>query len=258
MKGFHDCNFLQSSEGNIDQAHLSFLHRIETSTVESAFVRSDASPVLDPVETTFGMRIYNVRKAGDGRQFVKVSNFVMPNFAAVPGGAAGDGYQVNWHVPIDDTHHWKYVLAFRRKTPPSPGYIQANLAEVTPDYHYIRNRANRYLQDREEMKNGWYAGLGDGFQAHDAFATEGGGPIQDRTQEHLGYTDRVILMSRRLLLDAVKAVQAGRDPKHVIRAPADNAPPDIVVRADVIPADVPWHEYWKATTDTREVAGMKA
>ena len=23
---------------------------------------------------------------------------------------AGDGYDVNWHVPIDDTNHWKLLL----------------------------------------------------------------------------------------------------------------------------------------------------
>ena len=38
------------------------------------------------------------------------------------------------------------------------------------------------------------------------------GPIVDRSKEHLGPADRAIIATRRLLLDAVKRVQAGGDP----------------------------------------------
>ncbi|HEY3115897.1 MAG TPA: hypothetical protein VGK54_04075, partial [Chloroflexota bacterium] len=290
-KAFHDCNFLQSNEGNIDQAHVSFLHRFfGRADQESSYIESDTSPALEPIETDFGLRIYNIRKAEPGRQYVKISNFILPNFAAVPGGSRGDGYTVNWHVPIDDTHHWKYVVTFRRNVALNVEQIRRNrseliersgfgrqygdraevrplnersdersgfgrqwrqygdVAEVRPlndGYHLVRSKANRYLQDREEMKTRTFLGLGSGFQAHDALATEGAGPIQDRTQEHLGYTDRVIVAHRQLLQRAMKDVEEGRDPPHVIRDPAANEPPEIVVRTDVIPTDVPWLDYWR-------------
>ena len=38
------------------------------------------------------------------------------------------------------------------------------------------------------------------------------GIIVDRGYERLGTTDRAIIMARRMLLQAVKAVQAGEDP----------------------------------------------
>jgi hypothetical protein len=38
------------------------------------------------------------------------------------------------------------------------------------------------------------------------------GPIVDRSKEHLGPADRAIIATRRLLLNAVKTVQAGGDP----------------------------------------------
>jgi hypothetical protein len=38
------------------------------------------------------------------------------------------------------------------------------------------------------------------------------GPIVDRTQEHLGATDRAVVTARQLLLNAAKAVAAGDDP----------------------------------------------
>ncbi len=256
-KAFHDCNFLQSNEGNIDQAHVSFLHRFfgrtddggqgprPDSDLESRYIAEDTSPALEPVETDYGLRIYNIRKAAPGRQYVKISNFILPNFAAVPGGGRGDGYTVNWHVPIDDTHHWKYVVTFRRNVALDAEQIHRNGSELTNGYRLVRSQANRYLQDREEMKTKTFLGLGYGFQAHDALATEGAGPIQDRTQEHLGYTDRVIVAARKLLQRAMKDVEEGRDPPHVIRDPAANEPPEIVVRTDVIPTDVPWLNYWR-------------
>ena len=41
----------------------------------------------------------------------------------------------------------------------------------------------------------------------DGCATESMGPIYDRTQEHLGYSDKTIIALRRVLLQAVKSVR---------------------------------------------------
>ena len=50
-----------------------------------------------------------------------------------------------------------------------------------------------------------------------AARTEGAGLIQDRTQEHLGYTDRGIVAMRKMILQAISDVQTGKDPPGVIR-----------------------------------------
>ena len=84
-------------------------------------------------------------------------------------------------------------------------------ANMTADYRLLHNRANRYLQDREEMKTRSFIGMGSFFPGHDAFATESEGPIQDRTTERLGHTDKAIIQARRMLLSAIRDVQAGRD-----------------------------------------------
>ena len=49
------------------------------------------------------------------------------------------------------------------------------------------------MQDRDEMLGGSYSGMGRSFQDHDRFAAECQGPIYDRTQEHLGTTDRPVI-----------------------------------------------------------------
>ena len=80
---------------------------------------------------------------------------------------------------------------------------------MQPDYTNERNLRNRYLQDREEMRTRSFLGMGPSFPVHDMWATEGEGAIQDRTTEHLGYTDKAVALSRRLLLKAA-AAGAGR------------------------------------------------
>ena len=48
-----------------------------------------------------------------------------------------------------------------------------------------------------------FTGMGFNFQAHDAFATESQGAIQDRTEEHLVSSDKAIVAARKLLLKAM-------------------------------------------------------
>ncbi|MBM2812103.1 MAG: phthalate 4,5-dioxygenase [Chloroflexi bacterium] len=245
-KVFQDCNFLQSNEGNLDPTHLSFLHLMADDDPEAAqtLCKEDRHPTIETEDTDFGVRIYCIRRVHGDRNYVRVTNFVLPNFAAVSGTPGG--YAVNWHVPIDDEHHWRFGIRFNRARPMPPGTIQSDRdGGVGADHRLGRSRANRYLQDRETMQTWSFTGLGRNFVTHDAWATEGAGPIQDRTQEHLGSADRGIVAGRSQLLQALKDVREGRDPKGVWRdrsAPS----PQMVVRSDtLLPASVDWRNYWE-------------
>ncbi|HLQ32007.1 MAG TPA: Rieske 2Fe-2S domain-containing protein [Chloroflexota bacterium] len=261
VKLYQECNYLQAHEGNMDQVHLSFLHRLSLQEfsnslmAESAkgtersalsLLAEDVAPCIETETTDFGMRELVMRKAPEG-YYLKVENAVLPAFAAVPGGTQGkDGYLVNWHVPIDDTCHWKYMITFRRSGPLNKEallQVLAGDAGVTPDGRLGRNKANRYLQTRDDMRQRTFAGLGNGFAVHDAWATETAGVIQDRTQEHLGYGDKSITMLRRVMFDAIAKMQRGEDPPHVIRDPKDNSFPQLVVVADVLPNAKNWKEF---------------
>ena len=77
-----------------------------------------------------------------------------------------------------------------------------------------------------------------GFQAQDGMANETPGPIVDRSKEHLGVGDRVIIKSRQMLLAAVEDVRAGRDPRSVELRPAEDGLVHIVER-DGTGEDVP-------------------
>jgi 5,5'-dehydrodivanillate O-demethylase len=53
-------------------------------------------------------------------------------------------------------------------------------------------------------------------------AQESQGPIYDRSNEHLAYTDRGVILLRRLYKDSIEAVRNGGDPIGVVRDPAKN------------------------------------
>jgi phthalate 4,5-dioxygenase len=254
-KIFHECNYLQANEGNIDPVHLSFLHRFLENREERHrgvrgaeeshynLVARNIAPILDVELTDFGVRIYTVRLLEGDKAYLRVSYFILPNLSAFPGQTGGDGYSVNWHVPIDDNHHWKYTFVYSAGAPLDKKLVNRERSELTPDYRLVRNEANRFMQDRESMKSKTYAGMGSGFQAHDAFATASQGVIQDRTEEHLVSSDKAIVAARKLLEKAIRDVQEGREPPHVIREPSQNRVPHLLVISDMIPSGGDWKEY---------------
>jgi phthalate 4,5-dioxygenase len=242
-KIFSECNYLQGNEGNQDPVHLSFLHTINTAAARESNQLQGRAPRIECEVTDWGVRIYAIRPEGDNARFVRISNAVLPNLTCFAGGPA-DGHSVNWHVPIDDTHHWKYTFIFRRGGHLDQEATRSSRSEVDASYHPLRNKRNRYLQDREEQRTLTYAGMATAFQIHDFCVTESA-PIQNRTAEHLGSTDVAIMATRRLLLKAIRDVQQGLDPPNVVRRPEDNHFPDLVTLGRVVPNAVDHHTFWK-------------
>jgi phthalate 4,5-dioxygenase len=229
------CNYLQGNEGNIDPVHLSFLHQYlseakpplqrivpGSENTDNTLLKKDIAPDIEIEVTDFGLRIYSVRDSEAGKRYLRVTNFVMPNLSAFGGSTVGEGYSVHWHVPVDDFSHWKYIFMFSRERALAQELIDKNRAEMTPGYELARSGENRYQQDRESMRAKSFTGMGFNFQAHDAFATESQGAIQDRTQEHLVSSDKAIVAARKLLLKAMTDAGEGRDPQHVLRDSASN------------------------------------
>jgi phthalate 4,5-dioxygenase oxygenase subunit len=259
-KFFHECNFFQANEGNLDPSHVSYLHRqanvpdnLKRTVTGSdgklplALYDADMAPRIDAEETDYGVRIFSLRDV-DGRTFFRVTNYVFPNKATIPGPMSGDGYNLYWHVPIDDTHHWRYDFVFRRSAPMEQRDIERDreiLDELGPDYRPKRNKSNRYLQDREAMKTWSFSGMGRIFNVHDVAIVEGCGEIVDRSKEFLGPSDKGIIVARRQLLRAIRDVDAGREGPHVIREGSANRFPQLTVESEVLLPGADWQEHWK-------------
>ena len=239
------CNYLQGLEGDIDPFHLNFLHRAMTSeNARNAPGSSDTyydfytrgTPRLELERTHYGLRIFTMREL-DERAYLRVTNFMMPNVAIVAGPTGDDGYTLLWHVPVTDDVHIKYMLNYRRSGPiPREGLKKAYDMHIIPgtDLQPYRTRENRWLQDREEMKDRWYAGMGPSFSVHDNFITESMGPIYDRSKERLGYSDMAVVAARRLILAGIADMDAGKEPLGRHHDATSAALKELVVRSYLV------------------------
>jgi phthalate 4,5-dioxygenase len=252
-KELKECNYLQGNEGNIDPQHLGVLHWTASAGTKAVATLHANGPkmVLETEETDIGVRLFSRVPVDPETDYVKITNFIFPNLAAFESSSVGeiDGYGVNWHVPIDDTHHWGYTIFFDRKT--SINEIWTRQRGTQPaNYQRVRTKANRYLQDREEMRSESFAGLGTAFSDQDACVIEGQ-PIQDKTREHLGPNDRAIVAARNMLLRGIRDVEAGREPPHVVRDPTSDRSADLVVTAELIPSAQDWRAHLRGHIEAR-------
>jgi 5,5'-dehydrodivanillate O-demethylase oxygenase subunit len=108
-------------------------------------------------------------------------------------------------VPVDDTntqHYWYSVEA------PDDGVVLAPQERV-PVYE---------VPWREE--NGAY--IVDFVDGQDVMCWTTQGEIADRSLEHLGTSDKGVILLRSLLSEQIERVRRGEDPMGVIRDPAQN------------------------------------
>jgi phenylpropionate dioxygenase-like ring-hydroxylating dioxygenase large terminal subunit len=257
-KLYTETNFLQANEGNIDLIHNNFVHfvkrdleKLNPNEAREALERFGAPQVLsgrgpapgleitDAQLLDYGVRIYKIRKMEDGGHYIRVATYLLPNLTVIPAG------NINWHVPIDDRHHWKYIIRFDRENPiDKEKCIQERKISTTPDYRPVANKQNRYLQDRESMKTTIYSGISPTyFQAQDLCPIEGAGFIQDRTREHLVKNDIPIVISRKLLSKAIQNLKDGLEPRNVVRKPENNRFPEIVALFGPVPKSKTHREY---------------
>ena len=247
-----ECNYLQGLEGECDSSHLSFLHRAFTDERNQPLYKSDTSPVYETEETDFGVRLVATRNT-DNQQYVRFSAFVMPVYGCVPAGRPTnelDGYEIHTYVPADDTHCWRYDLGFRRNRPVEDGEVHRR-QQIGPDYLRLRNAGNDYLQDRQAQKTVNFTGIED-FLNHDACATESMGPIFDRSKEHLGVSDKAVIAVRKFLINAVKALQQGEEPPHLVRAAEHNWFPHIDCFASLMPEGTNWRQQFAYLTPSAQ------
>jgi hypothetical protein len=125
-------------------------------------------------------------------------------------------------VPIDDENCWRYNFAtqvdanpnhlggknlFDVPAPFTTPFIDRS-SSITPRLYTAEND---YMIDREAQRNTSYSGVPD-FVTQDLMVTESMGGIYDRTQEHLGTTDRAVIRMRQILLKAAKGLADGAEP----------------------------------------------
>jgi phthalate 4,5-dioxygenase len=115
-----------------------------------------------------------------------------------------------------------------------------------PGTHRLKaSHENDYFIDRTAQKTASFTGI-KGINTQDMAVQEGMGPVVDRSREYLATSDRAILVLRKVLMEATRAVERGETPPGV----------DPETYRDVRPHDglVPVGTDWRAPFATAGAA----
>jgi phthalate 4,5-dioxygenase len=253
-KTFQDCNYLQALEGGIDPTHATIMHNMDIG--DRSFLNNfDTLVAMMDIEVTdYGFTYAGIRQHQDF-DWIRAYHWIMPTYhmRGQLGGLfsrPGQINSINGHIwiPQDDTHSWVFSFMYSadpaQPIPRDYGYDAETRmgrgANLYPDYKPKTNRNNDYLIDRHVQKTKTFTGI-DGINTQDFALQEGMGPILDRTKEHVGSTDRAIILLRQILLESLKQMEAGQPTKAIDPASYRN------VRAvdKLVPKDIPWKETCK-------------
>jgi 5,5'-dehydrodivanillate O-demethylase len=105
------------------------------------------------------------------------------------------GYALHFRTPIDDFNTQVYQFRFN---PTQDGNVAEQPEDPPVEYVDTKNADGEFHLDN--------------FASQDHMAWETQGSVADRAKEHLGESDRGIIMFRKLLRDQIQAVQNSQDP----------------------------------------------
>ena len=190
------CHWLQVKDNSMDPVHTAFLHALSSGyQFTEAF---GVVPELDWQLTDAGMVYIATRRLGD-LVWVRVCDFMPPNVhqftreieAATHAKPATRPVIIRWAVPEDDTHTTNFELA---QVDPAWGLTAAQVASPGFGQSNDRPYAERQRQPAD----------------YDAQSSQR--PIAVHALEHLGSTDRGVIMLRKIVRDGIRAVGRDEDP----------------------------------------------
>jgi phthalate 4,5-dioxygenase len=229
-RAIRHCNWLQAMEGDLDTSHPYFLHaRLNPEDEEKyGLYYPDKTPRLFVVDTDIGVMYGSRRRASDDRHYWRTSQFLMPDITMFPADPDGVVPGHIW-VPMDDTNSLIWCFAWTPTRPltsterqgdslsgqmnelwrpnEGPGVFEPlQGARPYPHCWPEPNLANDFHIDRKLQRERTFTGIPT-IPLQDDAVTTSMGAISDRTREHLGSADAMIIRVRRRLLAAVRAFQ---------------------------------------------------
>jgi 5,5'-dehydrodivanillate O-demethylase oxygenase subunit len=191
------CNWVQCQENSIDPVHFEWLHSRWTRALSGV----DGPP--PPTHLKIGFEEFEFgftyRRILEG-QSEQDELWTVGRCCLWPNCLFTGGH-FEWRVPIDD----------------------ANTLSVGWFFDRVPNEQEPYVQDRipywtspikDPVTGRW---ITSHIMNQDFVAWVGQGTVADRTQEHLGESDRGVVMMRRRLLEEAERVAQGAEPKALVR-----------------------------------------
>lgn len=230
MKAPVACNWVQILEGNLDSAHVSMLHSTENQRYvadladrgaldtdgrdrgsEARHIAADSSPDYAVEPAPYGFSAIATRKLADGRDYVRTSEYIFPWYVLVASSDLIDRIAV-MVVPVDDVTSECWFVFFNGTHPLEPeGIAQFFRSRVDDDPENFRKSItpeNQWGQDRAAMAGGDWSGIGS-LYFEDIAVQEGAGAIVAREHEHLGSSDKAIILLRRMILGSIQTLAGG-------------------------------------------------
>jgi 5,5'-dehydrodivanillate O-demethylase oxygenase subunit len=200
VRGKPDCNWLQTMENAVDPAHAMILHQTavgrDRKPVSTTRGFTDDVESFDFYLTDYGIMKRRVYKDGT----VEEHPLIFPNILR-----QGNGTEIR--VPLDDTHTWVYQVRFDASE-------DGSLVEEEPQVQYVLPH-----KEPSDAAHPFARFKMDDVDQQDYMAWETQGAIADRSKEHLAYSDRGVVLLRRLIGEQIERVQRGLDPMGVVRDP---------------------------------------
>jgi 5,5'-dehydrodivanillate O-demethylase oxygenase subunit len=204
------CNWFQCQENSIDPVHFEWLH----SNWSRVLKQTDGAPPPRHLRVGFDEFEYGfvyrrvLEGQAEGDELWTVGRACLWPNCLFTGG------HFEWRVPIDDERMLSVGWFFDRVPNEMEPFAQERIPYWTSPI--TDPRTGRWITTH--------------VMNQDFTAWVGQGAIADRTKEHLGESDRGIIMMRRKLLAEAEHVARGGEPKALIRDPAAN----VCVRLPII------------------------
>ncbi|MBU3993552.1 MAG: Rieske 2Fe-2S domain-containing protein [Alphaproteobacteria bacterium] len=211
------CNWLQGVEGTLDSVHVGTLHHSWIANVQKNDGASTIGhaltvhPRYEVAETAYGIRAAAIRKLDEERNYLRVTEYVMPFISLVPNTMAHREGNTFISVPIDNHNHMLFWGFWNEDSPvdmTERGQMFYN-GERDMDHFasFPTGRAGSWGQDRAAMAEGHFTGFRDCLLQEDVVVQASMGPVVDRTKEQLCASDVAIVRARRRLLDELAAFE---------------------------------------------------
>jgi 5,5'-dehydrodivanillate O-demethylase len=197
------CNWFQCQENSIDPVHFEWLHtnwsRILRGQNDGPKPPTHLKIGFDEFEFGFTYRRILEGQSEDDELWTVGRCCLWPNCLFTGG-------HFEWRVPVDDDTTLSVGWFFDRVPEEMEPYEQ----DTIPYW---------YGPIRDEQTGRW---ITSHVMNQDFVAWVGQGVVADRTQEHLGESDRGVILMRRRLLEEAKVAANGGEPLGLIRDPAKN------------------------------------
>jgi nitrite reductase/ring-hydroxylating ferredoxin subunit len=212
------CNWIQVRDNEVDNAHGSFLHTVMAGDQLTSAYHEIAN--IEIWDTPIGLVGTQTRRVGE-HVFVRVNEVILPNICRVACIEDGEGETVydrrgpivNWCVPADDVNC--FVIGFNAIGPGLPdakrnAFMDREVRAGRDPYTHPQlnfefgQDGQRPYEERQQVPGDW-----------DAWVSQG--PINIHANEHLVPNDEGVVRYRGLLKEGIRAVEAGKTPKGVVK-----------------------------------------